>query len=146
MKVGLFLTNQQFLDTDMIAALDDQIAMVHHARDFGWDTLLSGQHYLNEGNNQQLQLVPFLARLIPEAGDMNIALGILLLNLHNPIYTAETVASLDIISRGKLIFGVGLGYRDVEFDAFAVPKGKRVTRFEEYLEPVSYTHLRAHET
>ena len=32
MKVGLFLTNQQFLDTDMIAALDDQIAMVHHAR------------------------------------------------------------------------------------------------------------------
>ena len=100
MKVGLFLTNQQFLDTDMIAALDDQIAMVHHARDFGWDTLLSGQHYLNEGNNQQLQLVPFLARLIPEAGDMNIALGILLLNLHNPVYTAETVASLDIISRG----------------------------------------------
>ena len=59
----------------MIAALDDQIAMVHHARDFGWDTLLSGQHYLNEGNNQQLQLVPFLARLIPEAGDMNVALG-----------------------------------------------------------------------
>ena len=136
MKVGLFLTNQQFLDTDMIAALDDQIAMVHHARDFGWDTLLSGQHYLNEGNNQQLQLVPFLARLIPEAGDMNIALGILLLNLHNPVYTAETVASLDIISRGKLIFGVGLGYRDVEFDAFAVPKGKRVARFEEYLELV----------
>ena len=136
MKVGLFLTNQQFLDTDMIAALDDQIAMVHHARNFGWDTLLSGQHYLNEGNNQQLQLVPFLARLIPEAGDMNIALGILLLNLHNPVYTAETVASLDIISRGKLIFGVGLGYRDVEFDAFAVPKGKRVARFEEYLELV----------
>ena len=134
MKVGLFLTNQQFLDTDMVAALDDQIAMVHHARDFGWDTLLSGQHYLNEGNNQQLQLVPFLARLIPEAGDMNIALGILLLNLHNPVYTAETVASLDVISRGKLIFGVGLGYRDVEFDAFAVPRGKRVARFEEYLE------------
>ena len=33
-------------------------------------------------------------------------------------------------------FGVGLGYRDVEFDAFAVPKGKRVARFEEYLELV----------
>ena len=77
----------------MIAALDDQIAMVHHARDFGWDTLLSGQHYLNEGNNQQLQLVPFLARLIPEAGDMNIALN-LLLNLHNPVYTAKRSLAL----------------------------------------------------
>lgn len=133
MKVGLFLTNQQFLDTDMVAALDEQIAMVHHMRDNGWDTLISGQHYLNEGNNQQLQIVPFLSRLIPEAGDMNIGLGILLLNLHNPVYTAETIASMDVLSRGKLIFGVGLGYRDTEFDAFAVPKGKRVSRFEEYL-------------
>ena len=32
------------------------------------------------------------------------------------------------------MFGVGLGYRDVEFNAFGVPKGQRVKRFEEYLE------------
>ena len=73
MKIGLFLTNQQFTTTDMVKALDEQIQMVHHARDNGWDTLLSGQHYLNEGNNQQLQLVPFLSRLIPEAGDMPVS-------------------------------------------------------------------------
>ncbi len=136
MKVGLFVTNQQYRDTDMVGALDDQIAMVHLVRDNGWDSLFSGQHYLNEGNNKQLQLVPFLTRLIPEAGDMTTGLGILLLGLHNPIYTAETVASLDIIARGNFVFGVGLGYRDVEFDAFACPKGQRVKRFEEYLELV----------
>jgi len=94
---------------------------------------MSGQHYLNEGDNKQLQLVPFLARLAAEAGEMTLGLGILLLNLHNPVYTAETVATLDIIARGNFIFGVGLGYRDVEFDAFGVPKGERVKRFEEYL-------------
>jgi alkanesulfonate monooxygenase SsuD/methylene tetrahydromethanopterin reductase-like flavin-dependent oxidoreductase (luciferase family) len=132
-KVGLFVTNQQTLDTDMVSALHDQIAMVRHARDRGWDSLLSGQHYLNEGNNKQLQIVPFLARLAAEAGEMTIGLGVLLLNLHNPVYTAETVASLDVITGGNLIFGVGLGYRDIEFDAFAVPKGERVKRFEEYL-------------
>ena len=136
MKVGLFLTNQQYLDTDMVAALDEQIVMVHAARDNGWDSLFTGQHYLNEGNNQQLQLVPFLTRLIPEAGDMTTGLGVLLLNLHNPVYTAETVATLDIIARGKFVFGVGLGYREVEFEAFDVPKGRRVDRFEEYLELV----------
>ena len=70
MKVGLFTTNQQYLETDMVEALDEQIAMVHAARDGGWDSLFSVQHYLNEGNNKQLQLVPFLSRLIPEAGDM----------------------------------------------------------------------------
>src|ERR1700704_4243350 len=133
MKVGLFVTNQQTLDTDMVSALGDQIAMVRHARDRGWDSLFSGQHYLNEGNNKQLQLVPFLARLAAEAGEMTLGLGILLLNLHNPVYTAETVATLDIIAGGNFIFGIGLGYRDVEFDAFGVPKGERVARFEDYL-------------
>ena len=134
MKIGLFVTNQQYLDTDMVAALDEQIAMVHAARDGGFDSLFSGQHYLNEGNNQQLQIVPFMTRLISEAGDMTTGLGVLLLNLHNPVYTAETVATLDILANGRFVFGVGLGYRDVEFDAFDVPKGKRVSRFEEYLE------------
>lgn len=147
MKIGLFITNQQRRDRDMMSAFDEQIAMVHHARDRGWDSLLTGQHYLNEGDNQQLQLVPFLARLAAEAGEMTIGTGILLLNLHNPVYTAETIATLDIIARGNFIFGVGLGYRDMEFDAFGVPKGERVARFESYLElvqelwtgkPVSY--------
>src|SRR6201987_488241 len=133
MKVGLFITNQQTLDTDMVSALDEQFAMVRLARDRGWDSLLVGQHYLNEGNNKQLQAVPLLARLAAEAGEMTLGLGILMLNLHNPVYTAETVATLDIIARGNFIFGVGLGYRDIEFDAFGVPKGERVKRLEEYL-------------
>ena len=108
MKTGLFVTNQQYLDTDMVSALDDQIAMVRMARDKGWDSVFTGQHYLNEGNNQQLQIVPFLTRLMPEAGEMTTGLGILLLGLHNPIYTAETVASLDVIARGNFVFGIGL--------------------------------------
>ena len=136
MKVGLFVTNQQHLDTDMVAALEEQYVMVRHARDNGWNSLFSGQHYLNEGNNKQLQLVPFLARLMAEAGDMTVGLGVLLLNLHNPVYVAETVASLDVLARGNFVFGIGLGYREVEFDAFQVPKGERVKRFEEYLDVV----------
>jgi alkanesulfonate monooxygenase SsuD/methylene tetrahydromethanopterin reductase-like flavin-dependent oxidoreductase (luciferase family) len=134
MKLGLFVTNQQYLDTDMVKALDEQIAMVHAARDGGWDSLFTGQHYLNEGNNKQLQMVPFMSRLIPEAGDMTTGLGVLLLNLHNPVYVAETVASMDVIARGHFVFGIGLGYRETEFDAFNVPKGTRVKRFIEYLD------------
>lgn len=133
MKVGLYLTGQQHLEKDMVEAFDEQLSMVHHVRDHGWDSLFSGQHFLNEGNNKAFQLVPLLARLIPEAGELSIGLGVLLLNLHNPVLTAETVATLDILARGKLIFGIGLGYRDVEFDAFDVPRGQRVARFEEYL-------------
>lgn len=147
MKVGLFITNQQKLSADMVSAFGDQITMLHAARDRGWDSVMFGQHYLNEGDNKQLQIVPFLARMAADAGHMQLGLGILLLNLHNPVYTAETVATLDVICRGNFIFGVGLGYRDVEFDAFGVAKGQRVKRFVDYLdlverlwtgEPVSY--------
>jgi alkanesulfonate monooxygenase SsuD/methylene tetrahydromethanopterin reductase-like flavin-dependent oxidoreductase (luciferase family) len=136
MKVGIFITSQQRLDADMVSKFDDQITMVHTARDGGWDSVMFGQHYLNEGNNQGMQIVPLLARMAAEAGDMQLGLGILLLNLHNPVYTAETIATLDIICRGNLIFGVGLGYRDVEFDAFGVKKGERVKKFETYLDLV----------
>lgn len=136
MKVGLFVTNQQHNATDMVDALEEQYVMVRYARDQEWDSLFSGQHYLNEGDNQQLQLVPLLARLMAEAGEMTCGLGILLINLHNPVYVAETVASLDVIAKGNFVFGIGLGYRELEFDAFAVPKGKRVVRFEECLDVV----------
>jgi alkanesulfonate monooxygenase SsuD/methylene tetrahydromethanopterin reductase-like flavin-dependent oxidoreductase (luciferase family) len=134
MKLGVFLTNQQHLDADMVAAVRDQISLLHAARDAGFDSWFSGQHYLNEGNNKQLQIVPFMSRLIPEAGEMTTGLGILLLNLHNPVYVAETVASMDILCEGRFIYGIGLGYREVEFEAFDVPRGTRVKRFVEYVE------------
>ena len=120
MKVGLFITSQHKRNQDMVAALGEQITMVHHARDRGWDSLFTGQHYLNEGDNQRFQIVS-----IPDPADagfgnagMTIGLGILLINLHNPVYVAETVATMDIFAKGNFIFGIGLGYRATEFDAF----------------------------
>jgi alkanesulfonate monooxygenase SsuD/methylene tetrahydromethanopterin reductase-like flavin-dependent oxidoreductase (luciferase family) len=65
---------------------------------------------------------------------MTMGVAIFLLNLHNPVYTAETMATLDAIARGNFVLGIGLGYREVEFDAFGVPKGQRVRRFEETLD------------
>ena len=135
MKVGLFVTNQNPPGTDMISALEEQYVMVRLARDKGWDAIGTGQHYLSEGMSQ-LQLIPFLARLAAEAGEMTGVAGIILIGLHNPVEIAECVASLDVIWRGNFVFGVGLGYRDMEFDAFNIRKGTRLRRFEECLELV----------
>jgi alkanesulfonate monooxygenase SsuD/methylene tetrahydromethanopterin reductase-like flavin-dependent oxidoreductase (luciferase family) len=130
-KAGIMVSNQQFEGVDMVTALEEQIVMVRLARDRGWDSYFAGQHYLNEGGNQGLQVVPYLARLAADAGDMTMGVGLLLAPLHNPVYTAETIATLDVISKGNMVFGVGLGYRTVEFEAFGVRKGQRVQRFEE---------------
>ncbi len=132
MKVGIYLTNQHPPGTDMVSALEEQLLMLRSARDRGWDAVATGQHYLSEGMSQ-LQLVPFLSRLAAEAGEMTGIAGVLLLSLHNPVEVAEHVASLDVIWKGNFVFGVGLGYREAEFDAFRVPRGRRVRRFEECL-------------
>ena len=136
MKINLLVTNQQELQTDMVSALEEQYVLVRLVRDKGWDGIFSGQHFLNEGNNKQLQMVPFLARLQAEAGEMTLGTAITLLPLYNPVYIAETIATLDVIAKGNFIFGIGFGYREMEFDAFGVWKGTRAKRYEETLDIV----------
>jgi alkanesulfonate monooxygenase SsuD/methylene tetrahydromethanopterin reductase-like flavin-dependent oxidoreductase (luciferase family) len=117
----------------MRAAVEDQLAMVRFVRDRGWDGIWSGQHFLTTGLSI-IQPVPLLARLIPETGGMDLGIGILLLPLYSPVDVAETFASLDVLSGGRLIFGVGLGYREEEYRAFGFEGKERVRRFEANLD------------
>ena len=130
-QVGLYLTNQHPVGADMVEALRGQIRLLHHARDHGWDSVWGAQHFLP--TMAMTQPVPLLARLAAEAGEMRVGLGILLLALANPLDVAETYASMDIVCGGRFTLGVGLGYRDVEYDAFGISRRERVRRFEENL-------------
>lgn len=103
------------------------------ARDAGFDAIASGHHYLSPPF-QSLQNVPLLCRLAADSGDMTLITGIILLPLLNPVQVAEEVATLDVISGGRLVFGVGLGYREVEFEAFGVNPREKVGRMLEALE------------
>ncbi len=85
--------------------------------------MLVGQHFLSHPY-QMLQSVPLLARLAAETGPMRIGTGILLLPLLNPLEAAENLATLDALSGGRLVVGVGLGYRAVENAAFGVEGGR----------------------
>ena len=51
---------------------------------------------------------------------MRMGATVILLPLLNPVDVAEQVATLDVITEGRFIFGVGLGYRDAENEAFGV--------------------------
>lgn len=119
----------------MREALDEQLVLLAAARDARWDSIFTGQHYLTD-STAQLQPVPFLARLAAESGDMQLGIGILLLTVANPVAVAEEIASLDVICGGRVVLGVGLGYRDVEFSAFGVERKQRVKRFTNNLEIV----------
>lgn len=132
-RFGIQLCDQHPAEDSMVGRLHENLEQVRMARDLGFSTIVAGQHYLSEPL-QMLQSVPLLARLAPETGDMNLATCIILVALSNPVDIAEQVATLDIITEGRLRFGVGLGYRDVEFDAFGVSRGMRVARLERNVE------------
>lgn len=131
-RAGVFLTHQQPPGRDPLVALDEQLSLVRTARDAGLDSVFAGQHHLAE-SMAHIQPLPWLARLAAEAGDMAVGTGIHLLALHNPVDTAEAYAGLDVVAGGRSILGVGLGYRQVEYDAFGVPPQEKVRRFTENL-------------
>ena len=64
---------------------------------------------------------------------IRLATGVLLLPEHNPLLLAKQVASLDVLSGGRLSLGVGVGWSREEFDALGVPFQRRGARADEYL-------------
>ena len=65
---------------------------------------------------------------------MWIGTNLVLLPLHNPVELAEIGAFLDVITGGRFMLGVGLGYRPEEFAVFSVPMKERVSRLTEGVE------------
>ena len=135
MRFSLSLPMQYPMGDDLGQRFAGLLDMVRLARQAGFHHLSASQHYLATPF-QYLQPVPVLARVAAEAGEMTLGTGIMLLALQQPVDVAESMATLDVICGGRLVFGVGLGYRDEEFDAFGIPKGQRLSRFLEALEVV----------
>jgi alkanesulfonate monooxygenase SsuD/methylene tetrahydromethanopterin reductase-like flavin-dependent oxidoreductase (luciferase family) len=132
MKFGLFVNNQQPRDTDPVLNFRQCVQQVIAARDCGFDAIASGHHYVSPPYIA-LQNLPFLARLAADAGEMDLVLAVTLLALLNPVQTAEEIASLDVMSGGRVVFGVGIGYREEEFQAFGLQVSDRVPRMLEGL-------------
>jgi len=65
--------------------------------------------------------------------NVRIGSAVKVLPLEHPLRTAEDVAMADILSGGRIDFGVGLGYRKYEFDGMRVPMEEKLARFQESL-------------
>ena len=136
MKFGMFVMNQHALGDDPAERWEEHLAQVRLIRDLGFHSVWCGQHYLTEGV-WMMQTWPSVAQVAAHAGDMTVGTGILLLALHNPVDVAEQVATLDAMTKGRFVLGVGLGYREPEYRAFGLTKPYRVKAFEEKLEAVT---------
>ncbi len=76
----------------------------------------------------------FLAAAAVRTRHLRLGFGVIPLPLHHPVHVAERVATLDLLSGGRVEVGVGRGFSPREFEAFGVPMGESRARVEEALE------------
>jgi probable F420-dependent oxidoreductase len=138
MKFGLFAINY-----GTCADPDATVAVAQHAEAVGFESVWSGEHFvLPDPRPPGFSMPPTLPLLDPlvalalvanETRTLNLGTGILILPLRNPVVLAKAVTSLDIVSHGRLIVGVGAGYIPGEFAAVGVPMAERGARMDEYI-------------
>lgn len=130
MKLGVYLNAQHPAGEDPARRMAEMVEQVRLIRQSGYDSIWSGEHHITDGYHY-FPLLAMMTRLVAEAEGLAVGTNIVLLPLHNPIELAEIGAFLDMLSGGRFILGVGLGYREEEFAMYRVPMKERVSRLEE---------------
>jgi len=115
---------------DLYAEMLDEISM---ADEMGFDSAwLTEHHFLKDGYCPSSMVTA--AAIAARTKKIRIGTGVLLMPLHDPVRVAEDAAVVDLISGGRLILGIGLGYRPEEFAGFGRSLKERRGRMEESLE------------
>ena len=122
------------LDPTEVCAQVTERAQV--AYDNNFEGLFVAQHFLTGPEAAILQSLPLLSYLAGKVPGMYVGTSIFLLPLHPPVMVAEYFSTLDNLSGGKLLFGVGQGYRDSEFNSFGIDKRERRGRLVEGLQVI----------
>jgi alkanesulfonate monooxygenase SsuD/methylene tetrahydromethanopterin reductase-like flavin-dependent oxidoreductase (luciferase family) len=133
MKLGIYLNSQHPVRDDPARRFAETLEQVRLVRSLGFDSIWAGEHHITPGFHFFPQL-PLLNRIAGEAEGLWIGTNVTLLPLHNPIELAEHSAFLDVVTGGRFVFGVGLGYRPEEYQMFGVLMPERVSRLTEAVE------------
>lgn len=125
-------------------------AVARHAETRGFRTLWCGEHVVMvDESASPYPYTPDEKIAVPAEADwldptialsfaaaatetIRLATGVLLLPEHNPVIVAKQAASLDRLSGGRLILGVGVGWSREEFDTLGVPFERRGARTDAY--------------
>ena len=83
---------------------------------------------------EHLEIFEALAFLAAVTARIRLGTGITLVPQRNPVYTAKSVMSVDVLSRGRFDFGIGIGWNRAEFGATATPWPERGARTDDYLQ------------
>ncbi|MSP75240.1 MAG: LLM class flavin-dependent oxidoreductase [Rhodospirillaceae bacterium] len=109
------------------------IDYVVEADRLGFRQLFMVEHHFT-GQGQVSASMTLLAYLAARTRHIRLGTAVVVLPWHNPVLVAEQVATLDLLSGGRIDFGIGKGYRQAEFDGFCIPMAEATERFDEAAE------------
>src|SRR5215211_1259560 len=134
MRIGFHLTPfWSPTDRTPTQILDEAIEVIAAAATMGFDWVSIGQHWISYPTIWP-QPLPFLARIAPETGPMQLKTSVLLVPLLNAVELAENIATLDHLCHGRLVVGVAVGYREEELTAAGLTRRDRGPKLEESVE------------
>ena len=134
MDFGLFYQLPAWPGQDPAQRYRDTLDQIAAGDDLGFDVAwLAEMHFAPQFSIMPSPLVVGAA-VAARTQRIRIGIGVTLLPLHDPIRVAEDTATLDIISGGRLEYGVGRGARRQHFEGFGIPVEERNDRFVEALE------------
>jgi probable F420-dependent oxidoreductase len=85
-------------------------------------------------DSELMDPIPVLAYAAARTTRIRLGTGIVILPLRNPVILAKELASVDVLSRGRLLVGIGVGYVPGEYDAIGVPFHTRGRRADEWVD------------
>lgn len=133
-KFGLAVRN--FVGPNEIPDVDEILRYSVRAEELGFESLWVFDHLLLgvDPNFPILEAFTTMAAIASRTTEIKLGTGILILPLRNPIWAAKTMATVDQISKGRLILGAASGWYSREFDAAGIPFKKRGRIFERNLD------------
>src|SRR5215470_8273813 len=114
-------------------SIDEVIAEARLAEASGFDSCFFGEHHQDRDGFLPSPLIVATA-VAAHTHRLKVGTSVILLPLHHPVRLAEDVITLDLVSKGRVVLGVGIGYQPADFNAFALPMEDRLVRFEESFE------------
>jgi alkanesulfonate monooxygenase SsuD/methylene tetrahydromethanopterin reductase-like flavin-dependent oxidoreductase (luciferase family) len=129
MKIGV-----QLPEVEYEIAFADLVGMARLAEQVGFDSIWLGDHLLYDlpvGSRGPWEVWTTLAALAASTERVELGPLVASTSFHSPAMLAKQAATVDAISGGRLVLGLGAGWNEREYSAFGFPYDHRVDRFEE---------------
>jgi probable F420-dependent oxidoreductase len=139
MKIAFFGIN-----VGVMGDVDAMVTVAKAVEGAGLDSVWTGEHVVlpdprvppspSEPQTPFLDPIVALGHIAAHTSRIGLGTGIIILPQRNPVVLAKEVATLDVVSKGRLIFGIGAGYLEPEFRAIGAPFEDRGAATDEWIE------------